>query len=206
MMALETRFVICPKPDIWAELHRRLQEAATAKSGIPPPPVPLILAGRAYSNDVEKRARWKETLAWADHHGLGALLSDIADDSMHMVSEPSTTKTGPLGGPLKFDWSFDPKPKVDAAQRDRAIKALQSNWGEVVGTELGAVTSPIRLTGAKGRRLLVLVTGHITPQWGTWTTLAHDESRRAFTAFRAAINDAIAPLEVDHIDFVFDYK
>ena len=47
---------------------------------MPPPPVPLILAGWAYSNDVEKRSRWQETLAWADHHGLGTLLSDIGDE------------------------------------------------------------------------------------------------------------------------------
>jgi hypothetical protein len=111
-MAPRTRIVICPKPDTWVELHRRLQAAAKASPSIPPPPVPLILAGWIYSNDVEKRKRWQETLAWADRHGLGTLLSDIPDDLMDVVSDPSDDRIGPLGGPMKLDWSFDPKPDV----------------------------------------------------------------------------------------------
>lgn len=205
-MVLGTRIVVCPKPDTWAELHRRLQEAANANPSIPSPPVPLVLAGWAYSNDVEKRNRWQETLAWADRYGLRALLSDVADDSMHVVSKLSDDKIGPLGGPMKLDWNFDPKPEVEPGNQERAVEVLRSKWGEVVGSELGPITSPIRLTGEKGRRLLVLVKADVTPPWGTWTTLAVDERRRAFTAFRAAINGAIAPLEVDHIDFVFDSK
>jgi hypothetical protein len=204
-MALRTKIVICPKPDAWAELHRRLQEAASRENPrIPPPPVPLILAGWTYSNDVEKQNRWQETLAWTDHHGLGALLNDIEDGSMHVVSKLSDDKTGPLGGPMKLDWKFDPKPDVDAVVKERTVEALKTNWNKVVGGELGAITSPIRLTGAKGRRLVVWVKADVAPPWGTWTTLADDEKRRSFTAFRAAVNAALAPLEVDHIDFVFD--
>lgn len=206
-MALRTKIVICPKPDTWAELHRRLQEAARKNSRIPPPPVPLILAGWAYSNDVEKRNRWQDTLAWADRYGLRTLLSDVTDDSMHVVSELSDDKIGPLGGPMKLDWSFDAKPEVDTANRERAVEVLRSKWSEVIGSELAPITSPIRLTGEKGRRLLVLAKTDVAPPWGTWTTLADDEKkRRAFTIFRAAVNAVITPLEVDHIDFVFDSK
>ena len=97
---------------------------------------------------------------------------------------------------MKLDWSFDPKPDVDATNRERVVEALQSNWSTVGGSELGAVTLPIRLTGAKGRRLLVLVKADVAPPWGTWTTLADDERRWAFTAFRTAVNGAIAPLEL----------
>lgn len=201
-----TKIVVCPKPATWAELHRRLQEAANANPSIPSPPVPFVLAGWTYSNDVEKRNRWQETLAWADHYGLRTLLSGVTDDSMHVVSELSDDKIGPLGGPMKLDWSFDPKPEVDAANRERAVEILRSKWSEVVGSKLAPITSPIRLTGEKGRRLLVLAKANATPPWGTWATLADDESRRAFTTFRAAVNGAIAPLEVDHIDFVFDPK
>jgi hypothetical protein len=205
-MALRTKIVICPKPDAWAELHRRLQEAARETPRIPPPPVPLILAGWAYSNDVEKRNRWQEALAWADHHGLGALLNDMEDGTMHVVTEVSDYKIGPLGGPMKLDWNFDPRPDVDAVVRERAVEILQSNWNKVVGSELGAITSPIRLTGAKGRRLVVRVKADVAPPWGTWTTLADDEKRRSFTAFRTAVSAVLPPLEVDHIDFVFDPK
>jgi len=56
--------VVCPQPALWAELHSRLQKVA-AENGLPPPPQPLILNGWVFSNDVEKRNRWEETLAWA---------------------------------------------------------------------------------------------------------------------------------------------
>lgn len=39
------------------------------------------------------------------------------------------------------------------------------------------------------------------PPWGSWLSLARGGSRRAFTRFRAAVNAAIKPHEVDHIDF-----
>jgi hypothetical protein len=167
--------------------------SAFARGGITPPPVPLILAGWAYSNDVEKRNRWQETLAWVHHHGLGTLLSDSGDDSMHVVSELSDERIGPLGGPVKLDWSFDPKPDVDAANRERAVEALQSNWSKVVGIELGAVTSPwlrqmSRLHGGLGRRSL----------------MTKGEGHSQHSGQRSMVPSC--PLKSIHIDFVFDSK
>jgi len=125
---------------------------------------------------------------------------------MHTVLDLSEYGIGPLGGPMKLDWNFDPKPKVSAADRKTAVETLRDNWSKIVGTELVSITSPVRITGAKGRRLLVLTKINTKPPWGTWSRLDNSERRRSFTVFRAAINDAIAPLEIDHIDFVFDSR
>ncbi len=190
-------------PQRWAEVHRRLKQAAADNPNIPPPPMPLILAGWAYTDDIQKRDRWQETVAWANRHGFGALLGDLPHQSMYVVvGELSGYQIGPLGGPMYLDWSYEAKPRIDAAVRAEAIEALRSNWINVVGDDLGAITSPVRLTGAKGRRLLVAVRSERAPPWGSWTALAPDERRHAFTAFRTAINLAISPLEIDHIDFV----
>jgi hypothetical protein len=183
------------------ELHRRLQEASTTNR-LPPPPVPLILAGWAYSNDVEKRSRWQETLAWAERYGLGALLGDVAEESMYAVAELSGDRIGPLGGPMFLDWNYDSKPRADAVARTKAIEVLQADWAKIAGAELAAITLPLCLTGSKGRRLVVLVRTEDAPPWGSWTVLVRDERRRSFTALRTAVNRAIAPLEVDHIDFI----
>src|SRR5208337_1649632 len=83
------------------------------------------------------------------------------------------------------------------------MDTLLSHWSEIVGNELASITRPLVFTGRKARRLLVLADSAITPPWGGWSHLSIQESeRRTFTRFRAAINKAIAPHEVDHIDFI----
>jgi hypothetical protein len=82
------------------------------------------------------------------------------------------------------------------------LETLISDWENIVGPELARVSSPVAFTGAKARRLLVQVDGAGRPPWGGWSCLSNvEEERRAFTRFRASINAAIAPHEVDHIDF-----
>jgi hypothetical protein len=187
----------------WHELHQRLVEAVEANPAIPPPPVPLILAGWVYSNDVEKQARWQATVAWAKRHGLTQFVDNIPEEHMYSVSELSSYEVGPLGGPMYLDWTYDSKPQVSSADRTTAIQALQANWTTIAGFELANVTRPLRLTGKKGRRLVVLVTSEITPPWGSWFALSREEQkRRTFTAFRAAVNRTLSPLEIDHIDFI----
>jgi hypothetical protein len=196
-----SRTVVCPLPTVWAELHRRLKEASE-KYALPPPPAPLILAGWAYANDIEQRMQWQHTLAWAERYGLVDLLDDVSDESMHAVADLSDRRIGPLGGPMYLDWNYEPKPRPDALARTKAIEALRTDWAKIAGAELAAVTFPVRLTGSKGRRLVVLVKTEDAPPWGSWTVLARDERRRSFTEFRIAVNRAIDPLEVDHIGFI----
>jgi hypothetical protein len=67
------------------------------------------------------------------------------------------------------------------------------------------VTRPVAFTGKKARRLLVQAEGEAIPPWGGWFDRSTEEAkRRTFTRFRSAVNKAIAPHEVDHIDFVTD--
>ncbi|MBK6631442.1 MAG: hypothetical protein IPG33_10575 [Betaproteobacteria bacterium] len=80
---------------------------------------------------------------------------------------------------------------------------LFSRWAEIVGNELANVTRPLLFTGEKARRLLILANATSTPPWGSWSLSTQESKRRTFSHFRAAINEAIAPHEVDHIDFTF---
>ena len=87
----------------------------------------------------------------------------------------------------------------------RYFETLKSKWAEVVGPELAHITRPLAFTGEKARRLLVFADGSASPPWGGWTYLSSIESERhTFTRFRTAVNDTIAPHEVDHIDFTTD--
>jgi len=79
----------------------------------------------------------------------------------------------------------------------------EPQWTEIAGPGLGAVTRPLAFTGKKARRLVICVEDTAIAPWGGWTCLSSDESkRRSFTQFRRAVNDAIAPHEVDHIEFI----
>jgi hypothetical protein len=77
-----------------------------------------------------------------------------------------------------------------------------SEWSEIVGEELGRATRPLAFTGKKARRLLVYADANVRPTWGGWCYLSHLKPERlTFTRFRAAINKAIAPHEIDHVHF-----
>jgi len=54
------------------------------------PPKPLILAGWAYSNDIEKKKRWEETVDWATKNECQGLLKNIADEDFYFVTEPTS--------------------------------------------------------------------------------------------------------------------
>ena len=65
------------------------------------------------------------------------------------------------------------------------------------------ITRPVAFTGKKARRLLIHADATALPPWGNWAQRGDDEEqRRAFTRLRSTINRAIAPHEVDHIEFL----
>jgi len=169
------------------------------------PPEPLILAGWAYSNDIEKRQRWEETVAWANDNGCPGVLAEIPDHDFYFVSEPTTYVVGPEGGPMYRPWDFDTKCCPSPEELSRHFETLKAQWSEIVGPELAPITRPLAFTGEKARRLLVLANHFVLPPWGGWSHLSPVEvERRTFTRFRSAVNSAIAPHEVDHIDFTTD--
>lgn len=194
--------VICPKPIRWHEIFKDLEQAweLTGNDGSPPPK-PLILAGWNYSNDIEKKSRWEETINWARENKLEYLIPQIADGDLYIVDNPIAYTVGPMGGPLYLPWDYTSKNKPSPAEVDEALKKLKENWEKIVGRELSLVTKPLRFTGKKQRRLLVLAEAKAIPPWGTWAELYWGNQRHSFTVFRKAVNDAIHPVFVDHIDF-----
>lgn len=77
---------------------------------------------------------------------------------------------------------------------------LKLNWKDIVGEDLSKVTKPLEITGKKSRRLIVVVSPDYNPPWGTWDSL--EANPKAFSQFRKAINNAIDPHFVDHVDFI----
>lgn len=197
---------ICPNPMPWNEAFERLTNYAQLHPCTPSsPPKPLILAGWAYSNDVEKMQRWEETVVWAEKNYCSNLVSGIPDRDFYFVEKPASYAVGPLGGPMYRSWDFEEKSRPSSKQVAQFMDALLSRWSDIVGNEIGSITRPLAFTGEKARRLLVFAEAAFAPPWGGWSYLSKQESeRRTFTHFRAAINKAIAPHEVDHIDFTTD--
>ena len=194
---------VCPNPAVWNEIHQRLSEFwEKNKLPGPPPPTPLILNGWSYSNDIEKHERWTETLMWATKNGCERLLGSLSESDYHQVNEMSSYDIGPGGGPLYLAWNSEPRKKPDQEFLSKAIRGLQEQWSTVVGIELSNITYPVSFTGEKGRRLLVFADPSTKPSWGEWNKLDENKNRRAFSRFRKAVNEAIHPHEVDHIDFI----
>jgi len=93
----------------WHEVFERLTSYAQTHLCTPPlPPIPLILSGWVYSNDVEKMERWKETVTWAKNNGCADLI-EIPAGEFYYVDEPSSYTVGPLGGPMYHPWDFEEK-------------------------------------------------------------------------------------------------
>lgn len=193
---------ICPNPSTWNEIHQKLKQLADSNPELPAPPVPLILAGWAYSNDLEKKQRWEETIDWADAAGCNRIIESLSESDYYSVDLPSDHSIGPMGGPMFLDWNYDAKSRPTLNQLSDALDTVKENWTRIAG-DFAEITCPRGFGGSKKRRLIVDVVGDGIPPWGTWGKLSDNEKqRRTFTRFRSAVNDVIHPLEVDHIDFI----
>ncbi len=77
---------VCPMPGVWHDRHQRLLKFAETTPCKPDkPPIPLILAGWAYSSDFDKKSRWEKTLAWAERNGCADLVANISDVDFYSV-------------------------------------------------------------------------------------------------------------------------
>jgi hypothetical protein len=98
---------ICPNPVRWNAVYEALM-LECSRRGIPSaPPRPLILAGWAYSNDVEKADCWKATIDWAEQYGISEI-TRIEPKDWYCVDHPSSLEIGPFGGPTFLPWRFEP--------------------------------------------------------------------------------------------------
>jgi hypothetical protein len=193
---------ICPKPIPWHDVFQRLTIYARTRPCIPPsPPVPPILAGWTFSNDVEKMRRWEGTVAWARRNACPEIVALLGED-FYYVDKPTSYVVGPGGGPMYRPWDFEKKERPPSNQILQYLETLKSHWRDIAGPELAQATRPLAFTGKKARRLLIRADPTTRPPWGGWSHLFPLESeRRVFTSFRASINRAIAPHEVDHLEF-----
>lgn len=195
---------ICPNPSRWNDVFKQLVEYAEAHPCRPNrPPAPLILAGWAYSNDTEKMRRWRETVDWASANSCVGIVEGISDQDFYQVEKPTSYSVGPMGGPCYRPWDFEAKVRPPQDELAKHLEYLSAHWADVAGSSLATVTQPLAFTGKKARRLLVCAETTAAPPWGGWTHRSPDEAkRRTFTRFRSAVNEAITPHEVDHIEFV----
>lgn len=192
----------------WNEVYQRLIHFSKTNSSVNSlPPKPLILAGWISSNDMEKKNRWEETTQWAQENGCAELTDSISENAFYFVDEPTTYTVGPMGGPMYQSWDYEEKERPSPGALQRGLKILKEKWPDLIGEQLSGISNPLAFTGRKARRLLVLVKANceVQPPWGGWAHLSNTEpERRTFTQFRINVNEAIAPLEVDHIDFIID--
>lgn len=105
----------------WHEVFERPTSYARTRQCVPAdPPKPLILAGWAYSNDIEKMRRWEETVAWATKNGCPDLVG-ISDTDFYYVDEPTSYNVGPLGGPRYRPWDFEGEKRPPADQLSHRV-------------------------------------------------------------------------------------
>jgi hypothetical protein len=75
---------VCPNPIPWNNIFQQLTSHAGSNSCVPEfPPKPLILAGWAYSSDLEKAQRWEETVAWANFNGCASLVDQLKEEDFY---------------------------------------------------------------------------------------------------------------------------
>lgn len=140
---------------------------------------------------------------WANINGCIDIVQAVPDEDYYFVEEMSTDPIGPMDGPVYREWNSDPKIRPTSNDLDKYMHILTSHWLEIVGLEAGSITRPIKFTGTKARRLLVWADNNHPAPWGNWFERSNDKAKRiTFTKFRTAINAAITPHEVDHIDFM----
>jgi hypothetical protein len=188
---------VCPMPDTWNKIFIDLLNAWKQNPrGKGPPPTPLILTGWNFSGDFEKNAVWEATNQWANEMDLSHLIPELTDEQSYFVSTMQSYSCR-----SEF-WNYSPREKPAKGEIDIAIKKLKDNWGSIVGPELAEITAPECFTGKKSRRLLVSANFATNPPWGTWSKKSAGEKGKAFTMFRRDINEAISPMEIDHIDFI----
>lgn len=194
---------ICPIASEWAKVHSDLIEYSRAKVCLPPePPKPLILAGWSYSDDIDKKNRWQETVDWAVGNGCSELALAVPDELFYRTSNPTSYTVGPMGGPMYLPWNFEARSRPSTELLESSMASLKADWPLIFEGKFSVHLEPVRFTGKKFRRLVINIIDEAVAPWGDWYRLPYsDAERRKFTMLRKAINLSIFPHEVDHVDF-----
>ena len=154
--------------------------------------------GSPYQDEGLGRVPWPEVLE---------LIDAFDEQQQEEKAHSRFIRENYVGGGRNWDYGFgdsseSKKPTPSRETVANALEVLKVRWAEIVGAELGPITRPLRFTGRRKRKLLVWADINGVPPWDSWTTLPTLlATRRRFTQFRAAVNGAIAPMQVDHIEF-----
>jgi len=188
---------VCPKPYVWSKIyHRLLNVWEETESQDDEPPKPLILAAWTTCSDYDKNDQWKKTILWAKDRNLSHLVPDLSPDECYYVEALSHDVIDDF-----TNYTYhEPKERPTDKDAERALQRLREKWNLLFSTELASATYPLTFTGKKLRCLLVWADEKYTPPWGGWKHIDHLNQKK-FTKFRQKINDTIAPVFVDHIDF-----
>ena len=197
---------VCPQPYKWHEIHEALvaewekvlPRMRRNKSSINPPPVPLVLSGWSGSSGCDKNERWLKTIRWAEENRLAHLIPERIESEKYCVVEFSS-----WDGSTPGEYNITPRRKPRKDELIYALEILRGNWKDIVRSSLSEITFPVQFTGKKGRSLLVSAELECKPPWGLWNERTDDGDKMAFTKLRTSVNNAISPLAVDHINFVF---
>lgn len=123
---------ICPIASEWAKIHRELVEYSRTKICLPPePPTPLILAGWAYSNDIDKKNRWQETFDWAVANGCSEFVLAVSDELFYRASKPTSYTVGPMGGPMYLPWNFEARSRPSTELMESSMAKLKADWPSI---------------------------------------------------------------------------
>ncbi|MBU1054527.1 MAG: hypothetical protein KKC46_11980 [Proteobacteria bacterium] len=197
-----------PLPTDWAKIHSQLSKAWMLREDrqIPKPPVPLILAGAAFSSASAIRARWIDLINWTNEYGFSSILmNNLPESPSYDVAESiaGVSANGKGWWPEIGEQFHQPKQKPSKEIILATLNRLKIEWEVIVGIELGKETFPKKFTGKKARRLVVFANPNFSPPWGNWYSV--NRNPNAFSKFRKTINAAISPMEVDNIDFNTEY-
>lgn len=200
------KVIVCPQPIVWAEIYQNLLNVwkmlVAHGPTIPEPPIPLILSGWIFSNDFDKKIRWEEMNHWAKIYGVSGSIPELKPDAWYTVVKLDDSNPNPYR-----NWNYKEKAKPSQKEIRDLFERIELTWETIVGEDYAEITWPLRFTGKKFRRLLIVADKNVVPPWGTWNSLSKIESeRRTFTDFRKRINSAIQTHEVDHIDFIVKEK
>jgi hypothetical protein len=188
---------VCPNAAVWWKTFERVRDVWIAAGRVgDQPPMPLILAGWIYSSDRDKQERWQALVKWADEHSVSHLIPELSAEDQYCTNFVTTSYPEQNYRPDRYDEKERPSDGALA----QAMSVLKHDWLKIAGEELADVCNPTKITGQKKRRLLVTVTKEHKPSWGSWNSTFGPERER-FSEFRRRVNDAIAPVHVDHVDF-----
>jgi hypothetical protein len=133
---------------------------------MPPSAGPTDIDGWVISNDVEKMNRWRETVAWAEENGCRRVVDEIPDEHYYYVRRLWAGDISPLGAPYFHTRNWKPRRRPSEEEVQQSLQRLLADWPDIVWLELGEITRPLKFTGRKKRRLVVLAVASASPPLG----------------------------------------